>query len=666
MPVSDRVRSWFRTSATLRAGCPVQPGAVPDVYCPEVHFPSNVRLRVVFPGRIGNMRRLVVLFLVAALRSSAATGGSPDIPTASLCGSAASGLPACIGPKKDLKNAKEAFDRGLKLQSTKKLEDAFSSFENAARLVPKNVDYLTAREMARQQLVYDYVTRGNQNLQAGKQIEALAEFRSALHLDPENVFAMQRLQDAAGTSAPKVKTPIRAVASASEVEVSPLDAKNSFHYRGDSRDLLTQVATSYGVTVTFDDSVMSRRVRFDIENVSFGTAMQAAASVTKTFFTPLDQHQILVAADTLENHRLFDRMGYRTFQVPGSTTPQELTEIVNVMRSLFEIKFVLQQPQRGTITLRAPMPVLEAATQFLEGMDVGRPEVLLDIQAFEVSHSYLRQIGVHIPNQFKLFNIPLGALAALGGQNIQDLINQLIAGGGINQANNTSISALLAQLQGQQNSLLSQPLATFGGGITLFGLSMDQLSATLSLSESSVRTLEHVTLRASDGKDATFKVGSRYPILNASFAPIFNNPAISQAIQNQSFTPAFPSFNYEDIGLTMKIKPDVHATNDVSMNLELQFRTLGGGSLNGVPIISNREYKGSIALKPGEPAVVAGMLSNQDTKSMSGLPFVSQVPGLNHVTATNEKQENDNEILIVITPHVVRDADANSTEIWMK
>src|SRR6185369_15116529 len=161
MPVSDRVRSWFRTSATLRAGCPVQPGAVPDAYCPEVHFPSNVRLRVVFPGRIANMRRLVVLFLVAALRSSAATGGSPDIAPASLCGSAASGLPACIGPKKDLKNAKEAFDRGLKLQSTKKLEDAFSSFENAARLVPKNVDYLTAREMARQQLVYDYVTRGN-------------------------------------------------------------------------------------------------------------------------------------------------------------------------------------------------------------------------------------------------------------------------------------------------------------------------------------------------------------------------------------------------------------------------------------------------------------------------------------------------------------------------
>jgi len=619
-----------------------------------------------FPVKSAYMRRLFAIFLIALLRTvtwaDAPTGGAPG----SLCGDPVAGLPACNAPSKDLKLAKEAFARGVKLQSARKLEEAFSKFEDAARLIPQNVEYVTAREMLRQQLVYENVERGNQNLLAGNQIEALANFRSALQLDPENTFAAQRLQDAAGTSAPKVKGAIRTVASASEIDVSPLDTKNSFHYRGDSRGLLTTVAGSYGVAVTFDDSAPSRSVRFDIENVNFGTAMQAAAAVTKTFFTPLDVKQILIAADTAENHRLFDRMGYRTFQIPGTTTPQELTEIVNVMRSLFEIKFVLQQPQRGTMTLRAPMPTIEAATQFLDGLDTGRPEVLLDIQAFEVSHSYLRQIGVHIPNQFKLFNIPLGALAALGGQNIQDLINQLIAGGGINQANNTSISALLAQLQGQQNSLLSQPLATFGGGITLFGLSLDQLSAQLSLSESSVRSLEHVTLRASDGKDASFKVGSRYPILNASFAPIFNSPAISKVIQNQSFTPAFPSFNYEDLGLTLKIKPDVHSNADVSMNLELQFRTLGGTSINGVPVISNREYKGSIALKPGEPAVVAGMISRQDSKSMSGLPYLSKVPGLNQVAATNGKQENDNELLIVITPHVVRQAEMASREIWMK
>src|SRR5208283_854857 len=170
----------------------------------------------------------------------------------------------------------------------------------------------------------------------------------------------------------------------------------------------------------------------------------------------------------------------------------------------------------------------EAATQFLGQLNSPRPEVMLDLKVFQVSHTYMRQIGLHVPNTFNLFNIPESALAALSGQNIQSLINQLIASGGINQAGNQTISALLAQLQGQQNSIFSQPLATFGGGLTFMGLSLDQLSAVLSLNESSVQSLDHVQLRASHEKDATFKLGSRYPILNASFAPIYNNSAIAQ------------------------------------------------------------------------------------------------------------------------------------------
>src|SRR5205823_10175242 len=123
---------------------------------------------------------------------------------------------------------------------------------------------------------------------------------------------------------------------------------------------------------------------------------------------------------------------------------------------------------------------------------------------YQISHSLMRSFGLHIPNQFNLFNIPAAALTALGGQNIQDLINQLIASGGINAAGSTAISGLLAQLGGQQNSIFSQPLATFGGGLTFMGLSLDQLSAALSLNESWVRSLENMQIRAGQGTDATF------------------------------------------------------------------------------------------------------------------------------------------------------------------
>jgi type II secretory pathway component GspD/PulD (secretin) len=175
-----------------------------------------------------------------------------------------------------------------------------------------------------------------------------------------------------------------------------------------------------------------------------------------------------------------------------------------------------------------------------------------------------------------------------------------------------------------------------------------------------------MTLRASHEKEATFKLGSRYPIINASFAPVFNSAAIAQVIGNQSFTAPFPSFSYEDLGLTVKVKPSVHGTSDVSMQLEIQFRALGGTSLNGVPVISNREYKGGIALKEGEPAVVAGMVTKSEQKSLSGLPGLSKVPGLRALAAESSKQEEDDELLIVITPYVVRAPEGKETpEIWL-
>jgi len=271
---------------------------------------------------------------------------------------------------------------------------------------------------------------------------------------------------------------------------------------------------------------------------------------------------------------------------------------------------------------------------------------------YEINHTLMRNMGLQIPNQFNLFNIPVAALVALGGQNIQDLINQLISSGGINQANSTAISALLAQLQGQQNSIFSQPLATFGNGLTLMGLSLGTAGAQLALNQSSVQHVQDASLRVSQGNEATFRVGTRYPILNASFAPIFNSTAISQVIQNNSFQAPFPSFSYEDLGLNIKAKP-VLSGDAISLHLEMQLRTLGGQSLNGVPIISNKEFQGTITLMEGEPAVVAGAVTRSEQRTLTGLPGFGAVPGLNQVMTSNSKQEEDDELIVVITPRVV-------------
>ncbi|HET7210021.1 MAG TPA: hypothetical protein VFI95_25840 [Terriglobales bacterium] len=553
----------------------------------------------------------------------------------------------------------------MRLQRSRHFDDALEQFESAAKLVPQNVEYATARETTRQQLVFEHMERGNSALMAGNEIQAMAEFRSALQLDPDNRFARQRMTDALGESAPKVSSTPQVVADAGEIQVQPSSARADFHFAGDSRDLLAQVAKVYGITPMLDESLISRRVRFDIDQVDFFTAMQAANDVTHSFWTPLDEKQILIANDTPDNHRQFDRMAARTFYIPGTSSPNEVNDLANALRTLFDIRFLSQRPNAGTITVRAPQNMLDAATEFLQGLDASRPQVMLDVRLYQISSTLTRDFGVHIPYQFQLINIPAAALAALGGQNIQDLINQLIASGGINQANSTAISALLAQLQGQQNSIFSQPLATFGGGKTFFGVSLDHLTATLAMNKSSVQNLEHAVLRAGDGQDSTFRVGSRFPILNASFAPVFNSPAIAKVIGNQSFTAPFPSFSYEDLGLTVKAKPRIHSTADVTLQLEVEVRSLGGTSLNGVPILNNRQYKGTITVKEGEPAVVAGSISRTEQRSLSGIPGLGQVPLLNKVYASNSQTQDEDELLLVITPHIVSGAAEGSSEIWL-
>jgi type II secretory pathway component GspD/PulD (secretin) len=267
-----------------------------------------------------------------------------------------------------------------------------------------------------------------------------------------------------------------------------------------------------------------------------------------------------------------------------------------------------------------------------------------------------------------MYNIPAAALVGLGGlggQNIQQLINQLISSGGINQAGSSSLSGLLAQLGGQQNNIFSQPLATFGGGLTFMGLSLDQLSAALSVNESWSRSLENVTLRAGNNSDATFHLGTRYPIQNASYAPIYNSPQISQVLGNQSYIPPFPSISYEDLGLNVKAKPAVHGDGSVTLKLEMQVRSLTGQSNNGVPVISNREFNGDINLKDGEPAVVAGEISRTDMFSMGGIPGLGMIPGLNRITTTNNKQEDDDEMMIIITPHIVSNFVRSTPTIWV-
>lgn len=559
--------------------------------------------------------------------------------------------------KKQAQEAKRQFEAGVKLKEKGKLDEAFTKFSSASELDPTKLDYITAREFTREQLAYQALQRGNKAMLNHDEIVAMAEFRRALDYDPTNNYALQRLRDAIPENQ-VTDHPVSVVEQSLPINLRPAEQHHDFHFRGDSRALLTEVTRTYGIKAQFDDSVKQQRVFFDIQDVNFATAMQAANAVTKTFWVPLTPTQVMFLADTVENRRNFERLGLQTFYLPD-LTDQQLAEMTNSLRVLLNLRYIALDKEANTISIRAELPLLNAADELLRSLTTGRPEVLLDLNVYAVSTSLSRSLGTALPTQFTMFNINPSLLAGLGA-GAQNLINQLISSGGINAANSTAISALLAQLQNSgASSILSQPFVTFGGGLTLFGLSGagSGISPTFSLNTSDIQNLEHLLLRASHNDPAVAKIGERYPVINATFAPIANSPAIASVIGNQSFIAPFPSFNFEDLGLNLKATPFVHGDQDVTLKLELQIRSLGTQNVNGIPIINNREYNGQITVKDGESSVVTGLIDMNDSRGISGYPFLGQVPGLGYGASVHNKNVSEDELLIVITPHILRLAD---------
>ena len=610
------------------------------------------------------------MVLAAALALPAgARGDDPPVAPPSSCSNGIPGGTNCIVTKKDLKHAREAFARGVKLRDQQQLEESFEQFDEALRIAPGNMQYLTAREVAKAQMVFRHVERGNVLLLADRRLQAAAEFGQALDLDPDNEFARERLQEATRQEprVPLAGWPAQ-LADAVEIHLVPKNDRATFHFRGNVRGLYTELATAYGVAAQFDDSTPTKQVRFNVDDVDFFTALKLAGQVSKTMWAALDAHSMFIALDSAENHKQFDRLSLQTFILPPHSAPQEATDFITTLRNMFDLKFITSGQTAGTVEIRAPGPILKACGELLAQLSNERPQVMLDVRVYQIDHQLTRNIGMHTPDTFTLYNIPAVALAglgALGGQNIQQLVNQLISSGGINQAGSSALSGILAQLGGQGNNIFSTPLTTFGGGLTFMGLSLDQLTTTLSVNESWVRNLSSVNMRATQGNDTTFHLGERYPIMNASYAPISNSPQISAVLGNQSYVPPFPSVSYEDLGINLKAKPTVHGDEAVSLQLELQVRSLTGDSNNGVPVISNREYKGSITLNNGEPAVVAGQISRTDTISMTGVPGLGAIPLLNQAMVNNSKEEEDDELMIVITPHILSSIRGKTPEIWI-
>ena len=117
----------------------------------------------------------------------------------------------------------------------------------------------------------------------------------------------------------------------------------------------------------------------------------------------------------------------------------------------------------------------------------------------------------------------------------------------------------------------------------------------------------------------------------------------------------YPGSEYIDLGIKVKATPTVHEENEVTLQLEFEIRALAGSNVNGIPVITNRTVSQTVRLKEGEPSIVAGLLDNEETKSLSGIPGLANLPGVGYAFGQRSTSLNDTELLIVVTPRRMSD-----------
>jgi Flp pilus assembly secretin CpaC len=140
----------------------------------------------------------------------------------------------------------------------------------------------------------------------------------------------------------------------------------------------------------------------------------------------------------------------------------------------------------------------------------------------------------------------------------------------------------------------------------------------------------------------------------SNFVTVLLDPASFAAGAGSIQTP-YPGSEYIDLGIKVKATPSVHEDNEVTLQLEFEIRALAGNNVNGIPIITNRTVSQTVRLKEGEPSIVAGLLDNEETKSLNGIPGLAHLPGVGYAFGQRSNTLNDTELLIVVTPRRMSD-----------
>jgi general secretion pathway protein D len=528
----------------------------------------------------------------------------------------------------------QPYKAGAKAESLNDYDTALENYNKALRAEPNNTEFKLKAARARFEASQWHVDQGRRLREQSNLELALGEFRKALMIDPSSPVAAQEVQATmdllaakqgttqnSGTTSPASEEP-KLMAGPPKLEPlsrAPINMKAT----NDAKAVFDAVGKLAGLTVIFDVDFTSRRISVELTNVTLEQALNIVALESKAFWRPVTSNIIFVAPDQAQKRKDYEEEIVKTFYLHNTVLPQELTEIVTSIRQLLDLRRVQQINAQNAIVIRDTPDRVMLAQKIIEDIDKAKPEVVIQVAVMQARRDRLRNMGIQPGTSAQLaFTPPNTTTTTSGG------------------TPSTTAALALNQLK---------HLSTADYSLTLPGA-----QANFLMTDSSTHIIDNPEIRVVDGQTAKLRVGDRVPVATGSFQAGVGVGGGAGGLVNPLVN---TQFQYLDVGVNVDVTPRIHPDHDISLKVNVVVSSVTGhATIGGVdqPIISQRSIEHDVRLKDGEVNVLGGLIERTDVNTINGWPGLAKLPFFRYFFSSDNIDHQENEVLIVLIPHVVR------------
>src|SRR6202047_2051782 len=534
---------------------------------------------------------------------------------------------------------KPDYQQGRRAENLQDYDAAYDFYQKALKSEPENAEYQIRFNQARFEAAAFHVKAGQKLRERGDLEGAAGQFQRAVAIDPSSPIAEQELRKIGELMGERNHTAEAAAEASADAEqpsfasrppeIKPLSrAPISLHMSNDAKIVFDTIGKLAGLTVVYDPDFPARRIPVDLTNVTLEQALEIVSLESKAFWKPVTENIIYVVPDQPQKRRDYEEQIVRTFYLSNTVQAQDLTEIVTGLRQLLDLKRIQQLNAQNAIIVRDTPDKLAIAKKMIGDIDKAKPEVVIQVQVVEARVDRVRNLGISPGTTASIAVVPPGTTTTTTNAN----------GTPTSTNNNATTIQTLGHLTGAD-----------------YSVTLPSFTANALLNDSTTKIIQNPEVRSVDGQPAKLRIGDKVPIATGSFqAGVGVGGAAGAGFVNPLVN---TQFQYQEVGVNVDITPRVHPNHEVSLKVMVEVSSVTGQQpIGGItqPIISQRHIEHEIRLKEGEASVLGGLITKTDTKSINGWPGFAKLPLFRYFFSEDSHNTEDDEILIILTPHIVR------------